>query len=181
MIWNALASLLETPLGARQRARADRPPARDAIVVLGAPLGPGDSLTPVLAERVAAAAALWHQGGAPIVVATGGTTHGARRAEAEVMADALRAAGVADVNVEPASLTTADNARLTAALLLPRRRSVWLITQPFHMRRAERLFRAAGFDAHAWPIRDSLEYQDRLRAVKWLVREYGSWAKLLVR
>ncbi|MGE0548419.1 MAG: YdcF family protein [Kofleriaceae bacterium] len=181
MIWNALASLLEAPLRARARAETITPIARDAIVVLGAPLGPRDSLTPVLAERVTAAAALWQQGGAPVIVATGGVTHGARLAEADVIADALRAAGVADPVVERASLTTLDNARKTAELLLPAKRSVWLITQPFHMRRAERLFRGAGFDAHAWPIRDSLEYQDRRRAVKWLFREYASWGKLLSR
>ncbi len=154
----------------------------DAIVVLGAPLGPGDTLTPVLAERVRAAAALFHAGGAPLVVATGGITQGARRAEAEVLGEALRAAGVDRVLVEPAALTTADNARLTAALLAPiAAQRVWLVTQPFHGRRAARLFRAAGLDPHVWHIADSLEYSDRRRAVRWLVREYAAWAKLFVR
>lgn len=154
----------------------------DAIVVLGAPLGPGDALTAVLAERARAAAALFHAGGAPIVVASGGVTHGARRAEASVLAEAIRAAGVPEVLVEDASRTTADNARRTAALLAPRgARRVWLVTQPFHGRRAARVFRAAGLEPHVWHIADSLEYRDRRRAVRWLVREYAAWLRLLAR
>ena len=152
----------------------------DAIVVLGAPLGPTDALSPVLAERVRAAAALYQAGGAPIVIATGGITRGASRAEADVLADALRSANVPDVLVEREALTTADNARLTAALL-PRGARVWLVTQPFHGRRAARLFRAADLEPHVWHIADSLEYADRPRAVRWLVREYAAWARMLVR
>ncbi len=154
----------------------------DAIVVLGAPLGRGDSLSPVLAERVRAAAALFHAGGAPLVLATGGITHGARRPEAEVIAEALRAAGVGSILVEPEAQTTAENARFSAALLAPiAAHRVWIVTQPFHGRRAARLFRAAGLDPHVWHIADSVEYSDRRRAVRWLVREYAAWAKLFLR
>lgn len=172
--WGMAARLLEAPLVIREPLRP-----LDAIVVLGAPLGPGDTLTAVLAERAAAAAALYHAGGAPLVVATGGVTHGATRAEADVLADALAAAGVRDVLVERASQTTAANARLTAALLAPHAaHRVWLVTQPFHGRRAARLFRAAGLEPHVWHIADSLEYRERRRAVRWLVREYAAWAAL---
>lgn len=172
-----VASLLERPLVVREPLRP-----LDAIVVLGAPLGPGDALTPVLDERVAAAAELWRAGAGRIVACSGGVTGRARRAEAAVMAEALRARGVAEVLVEGASRTTADNARFTAALLAPLgARSAWIVTQPFHGRRAARLFRAAGLDAHAWHIDDSVEYVDRGRAVRWLVREYAAWAKLLAR
>jgi uncharacterized SAM-binding protein YcdF (DUF218 family) len=89
---------------------------------------------------------------------------------------------VAGVLVEPAARTTAENARLSAALLGPLgARSVWIVTQPFHGRRAARLFRAAGLDAHVWHIADSLEYRDRGRALRWLAREYAAWLKLLAR
>src|SRR5450432_2624430 len=133
----ALASLLEKPLVIRE------PMAQlDAIVVLGATLGRDGEVTAVLAERVAAAARLWRAGGGRIVVATGGVTEGSPRAEADAMAELLRAHGVSDVLVERASHTTLDNARLTAALLAPLGvRRVWLVTQPFHGRRAARLFR----------------------------------------
>lgn len=171
------ARALEAPLVVREPFRT-----LDAIVVLGAPLGPGASLTPVLAERASAAAALWRAGGAPIVVVSGGITHGAARAEADVLAEAMRGAGVPDVLVENRSRTTRENARFTRELLAPRgASSVWLVTQPFHGRRAARVFRAAGFIAHAWHIDDSLEYRDRAKAMRWLVREYAAWVALFAR
>jgi uncharacterized SAM-binding protein YcdF (DUF218 family) len=145
--------------------------------VLGASLGPGDRPTTVLLERIDAAAALWRTGGAPVVIATGGVTRRARRAEADVVAEALRARGVPEVLVERESLTTAANAARTARLLRPGAR-VWLVTQPFHGRRAARLFRAAGLAPQVWHIADSLEYRDRRRALRWLVREYASWIRL---
>ncbi|MBC7974045.1 MAG: YdcF family protein, partial [Myxococcales bacterium] len=60
-------------------------------------------------------------------------------------------------------------------------RSIWLVTQPFHGRRSLRLFRHAGFDARVWHIADSLQYRDRRRAMRWLVREYAAWVLLLLR
>jgi len=174
MLVRRIARALEAPLVVREPLQV-----LDAIVVLGAPLGRGDTLTPALAERVAGAVALYHAGGARRVVASGGVTRGATRAEADVIALALRDAGIPDVIVENASKDTAENARRTAALLPPGS-SVWLVTQPFHGRRAARLFREAGFDAHVWHLENSLEYREPRRAVRWLVREYAAWAKLLV-
>jgi uncharacterized SAM-binding protein YcdF (DUF218 family) len=174
-VLDRIASLLERPLVVREPFCA-----LDAIVVLGAPLGPGDTLTPILAERVAAAAALWRAGGGRLVVASGGVTGGAV-AEAEAIAGGLRALGVLDVVTECSSRTTRENARLSKPMLEARGvRSLWIVTQPFHGRRSARLFRAAGFDVHVWHIADSVEYRDRRRAVRWLVREYAAWARLLV-
>lgn len=154
----------------------------DAIVVLGAPLHPSGRLSSILEERVAAAAALYQAGGAPHVIASGGTTHGAPRAEADALAEGLRAAGVPDVLVESRSRTTLENARFTAELLAPLgARSVWIVTQPFHGRRAAHLFRRCGLEPRVWHIADSLQYRDRKRALRWLVREYAAWGKLLMR
>jgi uncharacterized SAM-binding protein YcdF (DUF218 family) len=150
-----LAALLERPLVLREPFRP-----LDAIVVLGAPLGPRDAMTPLLAERVAAAS----------------------RPEADVMAAALRGHGIPDVITERDSRSTLDNARMTRPLLEARGvRSLWLVTQPFHARRSARIFRRAGFDAHIWHIDDSLEYSDRLHALRWLVREYAAWLRLFLR
>lgn len=167
-------------------SHAPRAPASSstAIVVLGAPLAPGDRLSTVLAERVDAAVALHAElataDAAPLVVATGGTTRGASRAEADVIAEALAARGIPDVLVERASLTTEDNARHTAAILLPLGvRRVWIVTQPFHARRAAWLFREAGFDAHAHRIVDSVQYRSQWRSLKWNARESAAWMKLL--
>jgi uncharacterized SAM-binding protein YcdF (DUF218 family) len=172
-----VAALLERPLVIREPLQP-----LDAIVVLGAPLGPGDALTPFLAERVAAAVALWRAGAGRIVVATGGLTGRATRPEADVIAAALRARGVPDVITESASRSTFDNARMTRPLLEAHGvRSLWLVTQPYHARRSARIFRRAGFDAHVWHIADSLEYRDRVRALRWLIREYAAWLRLFLR
>lgn len=178
MFTRVLANVLERALA------IDSSPVepRDAIIVLGAPLARDGGLTQVLAERVDAAAALYHARGAPLVVTSGGVTHGAPRAEADALAEGLREAGVADVVVERASRTTAENAQRCAELLAPRGvHRVWLVTQPFHAKRAALLFRRAGFDAAVWHIADSMQYRDRRRALKWLAREWASWGVLLVR
>ena len=190
-----IARVLERPLtvddaleppasaeGASSRMPTGEREPRDAIVVLGAPLGPGGRLTPILEERVAAAAALWRAGAGRHVVATGGVTQGAPRAEATALAEGLAAAGVPDVIVEPRALTTADNARFTAALLEPLGAgTVWLVTQPFHGRRAALLFRRAGLEPRVWHIADSLQYRDPRRARRWVVREVGAWGMLALR
>jgi uncharacterized SAM-binding protein YcdF (DUF218 family) len=157
VVANAIATLLEIPL-VRRRPFAPR----DAIVVLGAP-GPA-----VLAERAAAAGALYRLGGAPEIIATG-------RGEADAIARAL---APIPVRLEPDARSTAENARFVAAMIPGQ--SVWLVTQPFHMRRAEYLFRREGLDAAAWHIADSIEYRDRRRALRWLAREYGAWARALL-
>lgn len=178
MIWSPLARLLELPL------RVGHPIAPlDAIVVLGAPLRADGGLTRALAERVAAAVELYRAGGGRHVVASGGTTRGAPRAEAHAMAEALAAAGVpaSALVVEDRSRSTADNARMTAELLAPlAARRVWLVTQPFHGRRAARMFRRAGLDPSVWHIENSIQYRERARAVKWLAREYAAWARELL-
>ena len=175
---DTIARLLEAPLVIGDTT-IDAP--RDAIVVLGASLR-RDRLSRVLAERVAAGVELWRAGGAPKIICTGGVTGRGPRAEAIVMAEALVAAGVptSSIVVEDRAQTTADNAAFVAALL-PRGARVWLVTQPFHARRAAYLFRRAGLDARAWHIADSLEYRDRRRALRWLMREYAAWAWVLVR
>ncbi|HVK78540.1 MAG TPA: YdcF family protein [Kofleriaceae bacterium] len=151
-----------------------------AIVVLGAPLARDGGLSAVVAERVAGGVALWQRGLAPRLIVTGGPT-GARRAEAEVMAEAALAAGVPldAIVVEPRARSTAENAREVARLVGPGA-AVWLVTQPFHGRRARWCFRRAGLTPRVWHLADSLQYRDRDRARRWLVREYAAWARAMV-
>ena len=174
-----LARALERPL-----VVADPLEPLDAIVVLGAPLAPGGLATPILEERAAAAAALYRAGGGARVVVSGGITRGAPRAEAHVLAELLRGHGIEDdtLVLEDVSRTTAENARLVAARLLPLgARRVWIVTQPFHGRRAARLFTRAGLEPRVWHIADSVQYRDRgrARALAWLVREYAAWLRAL--
>ena len=179
-----LIRLLERPLivGEAIDDRATPVEGRDAIVVLGAPLTPGGIPSPILEERLAVAAALWHRAGAPIVVVTGGKTRGARRTEAAGMAEALHELGVpeAAIVVEDQSRTTAENARGVRARL-PDARRIWVVTQPFHTRRAARLFRREGFEPRLAYRAGGIEARQPHRALRWVTREYAAWVVALIR
>ena len=172
-----LARVLGAPL-----ERAAGAGTADAIVILGAPLAKDGLLTDVLRERVMAGYELWKRGAAPLICVTGGPSRG--RTEAEAMADALRDLGVPAhaLRIEAESRTTTENATRTAALLAADGvRSVWVVTQPFHLRRACWLFRRAGFDARGFRIADGLQDREPERALRWIRREYAAWARALLR
>ena len=144
----------------------------NAIVVLGAPLTPSGGLTEVLAERVAAAIELQATTGIALVIASGGVTRGAPRAEAAAIAEALPF----PVVVEDRSRSTAENARFTAAILSARGvREAWLVTHAFHARRARYLFEREGIAAR---VHIAATGADRMRRWRWRLRETAAWAKL---
>ncbi|HTE51482.1 MAG TPA: YdcF family protein [Kofleriaceae bacterium] len=172
--------LLARPLTVR-----DREQTADAIVVLGTPPGPHHGLTDVGEERVRAGVELWQRGLAPILCLSGG---GAGRIapdrprEADVMAAHARALGVPDsaLRLERESLSTADNARMSAALLAAEGcRRVWLVSQPFHTRRSRFWFRRVGLEALAWYDDDSVEFREPRRALYWVAREYVAWVRMV--
>src|SRR5687767_15453077 len=122
--------LLGAPLSVR-----DREQPADAIVVVGAPLAPSGGLSSVGEERVRAGVELWRRGLAPLLCFSGGgpgrLADGTAR-EADIMAARARELGVPAeaLRVERDSLSTADNARRSAALLAGDGcRRVWLVTQ----------------------------------------------------
>jgi uncharacterized SAM-binding protein YcdF (DUF218 family) len=151
----------------------------DAIVVLGAPLRPDGGLTPIVEERVRAGVELWYQGRAGWLCMTGGLTVCSTVTEGDGMAAAAVALGVPrpQLLIERMSRNTIENARNTARVLLPRGlRRVWLVTQPFHLRRAAFWFRRAGLEPLGWYIRDSIQFADPWRGLRWVLREYGALA-----
>jgi uncharacterized SAM-binding protein YcdF (DUF218 family) len=81
----------------------------------------------------------------------------------------------AALRAEERARSTAENAAFSAALLAPAR-TVWLVTQPFHARRARWHFRRVGLDPRVWHIADSLQYARPARALRWIAREYGAFA-----
>lgn len=167
-------------------APIDEEPA-DAIVILGAPLSPDDTLPPITEERVRTGVELYRRGLAPVICMTGGHCprgHEHTASEAEGMARWVRAAGVPEsaLRVDRQSASTRENARRAAELLFPEgRRRVWLVTQRFHMKRALRLFRRAGFDARGFVIEGGVQDRGDLKSLQWIVREYGSWVLALAR
>jgi uncharacterized SAM-binding protein YcdF (DUF218 family) len=178
-----LVRLLELPLRLPPSARR----VAQAIVVLGAPIRPDGELSPAARERVEVALDLYRRGVAPIVCVTGGHAPRALASsavEAEGMARWLRAGGVPEgqIRVDRRATTTRENAARAAELLFPEGiRTVCLVTQPFHSRRAALLFRRAGFDAYVFPIEGGVSRQRPSSALRWVVREYGSWVLLGVR
>lgn len=122
-----------------------------AIVILaggrsrGAPEWGGETVRAFTLQRVRYGARLARETGLPILV-TGGKPGGGRHAEAELMRDLLRDEfGIAPRWVEAASDTTYDNARLTAAELLPAGiERVLLVTDAWHMPRARPVFERHG-------------------------------------
>jgi uncharacterized SAM-binding protein YcdF (DUF218 family) len=171
-----IARWLERPLvvGAAVPRGGEAPV--DAIIVLGAPVGADGAPTAALTERITAAAAAYAAGAAPLVVPTGGVTRRAARAEAAVIADELVARGVPRdaIRVEDRAQTTAQNAAFVAVLLGDGRRRVWLVTQPFHGRRARWLFRRAGFEPRVWHIAGSRV------PLAWIAREYAAWVRAIL-
>lgn len=168
-----LAAPLTTP--APSRPAKVRPA---AVAVLGAPAGRGPGLPPVLAERFATGVDLYCSGLADLICLTG------TRAETDAMAAAAERLGIpnADLVIDREARNTRDNARHVSAILTDMgRSSVWVATQPFHSRRACFWFRRFGLVPLPGHRPNSLQYDDPRRAVRWIAREYVSWANLGIR
>jgi uncharacterized SAM-binding protein YcdF (DUF218 family) len=116
---------------------------KDAVVVLGAALGPDGELGPSLAERVEAGVTAWKAGLAPRLLMTGAV-------EASAMKRRAVELGVpeAAVLVEQRALTTRENALFSAQILGPGAQ-VLVVTQRYHRARSVAAFRRAGLEAEA--------------------------------
>ena len=145
-----------------------------AIVVLGASLRADGGLTAALDERVLVGVELWRRRLAPLVIMTG-------RGEADAMAARAAQLGLPATALrrEREARNTAENARNVAAGLESGVR-VWLVTQPFHLRRSMYYFRRAGLTPLAWHIDASLQFE-RPGALRWIAREYLAWLAVPLR
>jgi uncharacterized SAM-binding protein YcdF (DUF218 family) len=131
-----------------------------AIVILGGDAVRGGiqtvvvDLGPISLERVQTGAALSRRTGLPILV-SGGPPRKGEPPVAALMADSL----VNDFQVpvrwiEADSLDTWENAHMSAVILHAQGiRSIYIVTQAWHMRRAIMAFAAAGITATAAPPR----------------------------
>ena len=172
----AMARTLVRELG-RPLARRDPFGHADAIVVLGAPLLPDGRIGSALEERIVTAVELWKRGAAPILCVTGGGPP--RRNEADAMAQRAIELGVTRdaLRIERRATSTSENARYTGDLLLAEGcRTVWIVSQPFHLRRARMLFARRGFIPLTWHAADSLQYEQPRLALRWVAREYAALA-----
>ena len=152
-IAQALMQTLEPPpLAAAQRAGAQ------AIVILSggrvraSPEWGGDTVNTSTLRRLRYGAQLARETGLPVLL-TGGNPDRAQLPEAGLMQMVIeREFGIKARWLEERSNTTAENARLTAAILAPLGvKRVLLVTDAYHMPRAERAFAAAGLAPIAAP------------------------------
>lgn len=145
----------------------------DAIVVLGAAQYVGRP-SPVLRARVDHAVSLWKRGLAPTLVLTGGTGVGDTTSEAAVARKYAMSRGVPDraIVVEIKGRTTSESMRAVARIMDDReRRSVILVSDPFHMLRLSILARRFGLEPYTSPTRTSPITSNREEYWKYLVSE----------
>ncbi|HZB78961.1 MAG TPA: YdcF family protein, partial [Actinomycetota bacterium] len=123
----------------------------DAIVVLGAAQYDGDP-SPVFAGRLDHAALLYEQGRAPRILVLGGGQPGDRTTEAEAGRAYLIGKGVPEDAIlsVPKGHTTFESLRAAAPVMRDAGLgSAFLVSDPWHNARVERMARDLGIDGHA--------------------------------
>jgi uncharacterized SAM-binding protein YcdF (DUF218 family) len=142
----------------------------DCLVILGAAVWPGGQPSPVLRDRLARAAELYHEGVARKIICSGGVGK-YPPAEAEIEKQFLLKAGVAeqDIIMEATSSSTAEQAMLIKQICDREGfKSIALVTSFYHEKRATFLFRGAGFTN----IEDARCAHERFQDLDfWLARE----------
>ncbi len=153
LVAHALIRSLEPP----PLADAQRRGAQAVVVLAGgrlrdSPEWGGDTVSAASLRRLRFGAQLARETGLPLLLA-GGNPERAARPEARLMQAVLeREFGLAAQWVEERSDTTDENARFSAAILAPLGVSrVLLVTDAYHMPRAQRAFARAGLDPIAAP------------------------------
>jgi uncharacterized SAM-binding protein YcdF (DUF218 family) len=134
--------------------RVDRVRPADVIVVLGAGLRANNQPGPALTRRAAHAALLWQQGYAPLVICSGGNPGNRARSESAACAELLQADGVpaAAITQDNQSRSTEENAMYTHALMLEfGLHKAIVVTDGYHLFRAQRLFANEGIYAYMSP------------------------------
>ncbi len=148
------------------RAQVDAARRADAIIVLGCSVWPGEQPSPALAARTQHAIALYRAGYAPHLILTGGTgTY--PPAESEVMRRLAASAGIPAeaMLLDDASHSTEENLANAKRLMQARGwRTALIVSDPFHLLRAEAIAHDLGMAAFGSPASDSPTYtQWRLR------------------
>ena len=147
-----------------------------AIVVLGygPPIDKQGKPSPELLRRVKKGAELYQAGLAPFLIMTGGNTY-KDYYESAVMKEIAVGMGVPGEAVleEREAMDTIGNARYTAKLMRERGwQSCIIVSSPYHLQRAKRLFEAAGLRVQtaAAEVPDRLGYALTFSIYEYLVR-----------
>jgi uncharacterized SAM-binding protein YcdF (DUF218 family) len=146
----------------------------DVIVILGS--GARRDGTPSFAylRRIRHAVALYERGYAPYLLCTGGATQWMPISEGESCANYLRGIGIPpeDVLVDNLSMSTEENA-IEAAHIMRERGfdTAVLVSDNFHLFRAELLFRAEGITVYPSPAQSTSGALSAFTAVRLTYRE----------
>jgi uncharacterized SAM-binding protein YcdF (DUF218 family) len=142
----------------------------DAIVVLGAAQYDGEP-SPVFRERLNHAALLWDQRRAGLIVTLGANLPGDRTTEADAGQGYLVAQGVPPgaIVALPVGHTTLESLRAAARFLRERDlRSAFLVSDPWHNARIERMAHDLGLEGHASATWTSAASTQESRSVGYL-------------
>lgn len=166
----ATAALRRLTLAYVPRPQRLRP--ADVIVALGHPAKADGSPSPAMREQVALAAALHRDGLAPSLLFTGGAVHNIH-VEAQVMAGLAVRLGVpaAAIVAETRARDTFENASYCRQIMPARGwQDAIVVTTPYHVRRASRIFDLAGIRhqmAYPEPSYQTASWAERLRALRY--------------
>jgi uncharacterized SAM-binding protein YcdF (DUF218 family) len=158
-------------------ARQDARPTSDAIVVLGSAQYNGRPSS-IFAARLEHARALYQQGVAPVVVTVGGKKSGDNFTEAQAGRDYLAQEGVPEkaLLAVPEGVDTLQSMQDVAAVFRQRGwHSAVLVTDPWHVMRAERMADDSGMDATSSPTRQGPAVQTRTTQFRYIMRETAAY------
>jgi uncharacterized SAM-binding protein YcdF (DUF218 family) len=173
VLWSAFSGVIYFS------ANRDDMKTADAIVVLGARVGPGGQPSAALQGRIEHAVALFRVQRAPKIVFTGGKGDFGfvESVESQRYAQAMGVPESACLR-EEASTSTVENALETFKLFAPNRRpEVILVTDRFHMARAAFIFEQLGFVVHQSFADDWPPHVPWLVRGFWLLREAPAYVK----
>ncbi len=144
--------------------KVDHAQPADVIIVLGAGLQADNTPGPALIRRAGHAADLWKAGYAPTIICSGGNPGHNKRTEADACAEVLRGHGIPSeaIVLEDQSRSTEENAFDSKVIMDTHGwQTAIIVSDQFHLFRANRLFRNAGIPAvtsPAAPDPSPLEY-----------------------
>jgi uncharacterized SAM-binding protein YcdF (DUF218 family) len=139
--------------------QVDRAQPADVIIVLGAGLRANNMPGPALTRRTLHAASLWKRGLAPVIICAGGNPGNRARSESDACAELLRGEGVpAEAIVQDdQSRSTEENAIYAKAIMDAQGwRSAILVSDGYHLYRANHLFANEGITVYPSPVTESL-------------------------
>lgn len=147
----------------------DRAEHEDVILVLGSGLNRNGTPGPSLRNRSERAAALWHEGYAPMIICSGGyAARGAIRSEASGCADVLRENGVPEsaIILEEQARSTEENAVYSHQIMRERGwETALVVSDGYHLLRATWILSQEGMTFTTSPASTPPRFFNHLTAI----------------